>query len=61
MSTKEPYLGISKSLMYNLVELYFQTSYNASFLLHKTQFLESLAAGTTAPHVILAICAAAAK
>ncbi|KIX06345.1 uncharacterized protein Z518_04321 [Rhinocladiella mackenziei CBS 650.93] len=61
MSTKEPYLGISKSLMYTLVELYFHTSYNASFLLHKTQFLESLAAGTAAPHVILAICAAAAN
>jgi hypothetical protein len=47
--------------MSELVELYFQTSYHASLLLHKKRLLESLATGSATPHVILAICASAAK
>lgn len=58
---QETYLGISESLMYTLVEVYYENAYNASLLLHKGLFLESLAAGTVEPHVILSICAWASK
>lgn len=61
MNAQESYLGISKSLMYTLVEVYYQSAYNASLLLHKRQFLESLASGTASPHVVLSVCAWAAK
>jgi hypothetical protein len=57
----EPYLGISKSLMYTLVNLYFETAYNATLLLHKASFLQELAAGTATPHIVLSVCAWAAK
>ena len=57
----EPYLGVSKSLMYTLVDLYFETAYNASLLLHKASFIESLVAGTATPHIVLSVCAWAAK
>lgn len=55
------YLGISESLIYTLVEVYFENAYNASLLLHKGLFLESLRAGNATPHVVLSVCAWAAK
>ncbi len=58
---ENPYLGISKSLIYTLVEVYYENAYNARLLLHKGLFLESLAAGTANPHVVLSVCAWAAK
>ncbi|KAK3647094.1 hypothetical protein LTR56_008262 [Elasticomyces elasticus] len=58
---KQPYLGISNSLLYTLVDVYFATAYNASLLLHKASFLESLAGGTATPHVVLSVCAWAAN
>ena len=60
-SEEEQYLGIPKSLVSTLVELYFDNVYNAALLLHKRLFLESLAAGTARPHVVLSVCAFAAK
>lgn len=51
------YLGIPPSLLETLVEVYYQNVYNASLLLHKRLFLESLAAGTARPHVVLSVCA----
>lgn len=61
MRKDSPYLGISESLMYTLVDVYFENAYNASLLLHKGRFLESLAAGTVEAHLILSVCAYAAK
>lgn len=55
------YLGISESLMYTLVDVYFESAYNSSLLLHKGRFLESLVAGTVEAHLILSVCAYAAK
>ena len=54
-------LGIPKSLMSLLVEVFFEDAYNATLLLHKRLFLESLEEGRTSPHVILSVCAWAAK
>ena len=59
--SEHAYLGISHDLTYTLAELYFETAYNASLLLHKASFLASLAAGTACPHVVLSVCAWAAK
>lgn len=61
MRSRSPYLGIAESLMYTLVDVYFENSYNASLLLRKDRFLESLVAGTVEPHLILSVCAYAAK
>lgn len=61
MRKDSPYLGISESLMYTLVDVYFENAYNASLLLHKGRFLESLTAGTVEAHLILSVCAYAAK
>lgn len=47
--------------MYALVDVYFEHAYNASLLLHKGRFLESLGAGTVEAHLILSVCAYAAK
>jgi hypothetical protein len=35
--------------------------YNATLLFHKASFLQSVAAGTVRPHVVLSVCAWAAK
>lgn len=59
--TDVPYLGIPQSLVLTLVDVYFDNVYNASLLLHKGLFLESLAAGTARLHVVLGVCAWAAK
>ena len=61
MRKDSPYLGISESLMYTLVDVYFENAYNASLLLHKGRFLESLVEGTVEAHLILSVCAYAAK
>jgi hypothetical protein len=55
------YLGIPKDLVSTLVQVYYENVYNAALLLHKKSFLESLAAGTARPHVVLSVCAWAAK
>lgn len=57
----EHYLGIPKSLVLTLVEVYYDNVYNATLLLHKGLFLRSLAAGTARPHLVLSVCAWAAK
>lgn len=59
--TEEQFLGLPKSLIFTLAEVYFDTAYNASLLLHKRSFFESLEAGTACPHTILSICAWGAK
>ncbi|KAJ3547466.1 hypothetical protein NM208_g1501 [Fusarium decemcellulare] len=51
------YHGIPASLVSTLVEEYFDNVYQSDLLLHKPLFLESLAAGTVQPHVLLSICA----
>ncbi|KAK5061460.1 hypothetical protein LTR84_008003 [Exophiala bonariae] len=55
------YLGISQSLIFTLVEVYFEKAHNASLLLHKGLFLESLRSGKANPHVVLSVCAWAAN
>ena len=54
-------LGIPKSLMSFLVDVFFEDAYNATLLLPKRLFLQSLEEGRTLPHVILSVCAWAAK
>ena len=54
-------IGIPKSLMLLLVEVFFEDAYNATLLLHKPSFLESLEEGRASPHVVLSVCAWAAK
>ncbi|EXJ67740.1 uncharacterized protein A1O5_09086 [Cladophialophora psammophila CBS 110553] len=54
-------LGIPKSLILTLVEVFFDNAYNATLVLHKRLFLESLERGRANPHVVLSICAWAAK
>ena len=44
-----------------LIEVFYSYAYNASLLLHRKQFLKSLAEGTAAPHVLLSVCAIASK
>lgn len=57
----EHYLGIPEPLVSTLVEVYYENAYNANLLLHKRTFLASLAAGTANPHIVLSVCAWAAK
>ncbi|KAI3316836.1 hypothetical protein HD806DRAFT_541813 [Xylariaceae sp. AK1471] len=57
----KPYLGVLESLVPELVDIYFDYVYNAHFLLHKRSFLESVADGTACTHVVLSVCAWAAK
>lgn len=47
--------------MYTLVDVYFENAYNATLLLHKGRYLDSLAAGTVEAHLVLSVCAYAAK
>ncbi|KIW93881.1 uncharacterized protein Z519_05196 [Cladophialophora bantiana CBS 173.52] len=54
-------LGIPKSLVSTLVEVFFDNAYNATLVLHKMLFLESLERGRANPHVVLSICAWAAN
>lgn len=54
-------LNIPTSLVSTLIEMYFENVYQASLLLHKRLFLESIAAGTASPHVLLSVCAWGAK
>ncbi|MCJ1471554.1 hypothetical protein MMC13_000194 [Lambiella insularis] len=58
---QEHYHGIPTSLVLALVEVYYENLYNATLLLHKRQFLESLASGTARPHIVLGVCASAAN
>ena len=60
-SNGEHYLGIPSSLLTKLIEVYFDNVYNASLLLHKQTFIDSLAAGMARSHVVLSVCAFAAK
>jgi len=54
-------LGIPKNLMTTLVDVYFRHVYNAGLLLHRDSFLSSIADGTANPHIMLSVCAWAAK
>ncbi|KAH8681957.1 hypothetical protein BX600DRAFT_544414 [Xylariales sp. PMI_506] len=51
------YSGIPAPLVLSLVDRYFDNMYNASFVLHKKLLLESIASGTTRPHILLSVCA----
>jgi hypothetical protein len=55
------YLGIPSPLMSSLIEIYYANVYNASILLHKASFLESLANGISRNHVVLSLCALGAQ
>lgn len=59
--SEEHYHGIPKALVLALVQVYFENLYNAKLLLHKRLFLESLEAGTSPAHIVLSVCASAAK
>ncbi|KAK3650409.1 hypothetical protein LTR56_006388 [Elasticomyces elasticus] len=59
--TQDAYLGIPRPLVGELVAAYFDNVANASLLLHKRSFLDSLHAGTVAPHVLLSVCASGAN
>ncbi|OCT45726.1 hypothetical protein CLCR_01616 [Cladophialophora carrionii] len=56
-SVRTPYLGIPRSLIITLVDVYYANVYNASLLLHKRMFLAAIAAGTACQHVVLSVCA----
>lgn len=56
-----PTYGIPVKLMYELVSIYFSHVYNATLLLHRSTFLQQLAANEVRPHIILSICAFASK
>lgn len=60
-STSDQSLGIPSSLLYKLVDVYYANVYNATLLLHKPTFIESLKAGTVRQHIVLSVCAFAAK
>jgi hypothetical protein len=54
-------LGIPKSLMVALVHIFFENAYNATLLLHRRSFVDSLEKETANPHIVLSTCAWAAK
>jgi hypothetical protein len=54
-------LGIPKNLIPTLVDVYFRHVYNAGLLLHRESFLSSIEDGTADPHIVLSVCAWAAK
>jgi hypothetical protein len=58
--TQESYLGIPRALLSNLIDVFYSHIYNASLLLRKSDFLESLAGGTARHHLVLSVCAFAA-
>lgn len=55
------YPGVPKAMVSILVHVYWDNLYNASLLLNKRVFFEALETGTVRPHIILSICASAAK
>lgn len=57
---QEHYLGIPSTLLSSLIDVFYSHIYNASLLLHKRLFLESLTRGTARPHLVLSVCAFAA-
>jgi hypothetical protein len=58
---QDHYLGVPKALISTLIQVYYDNVYNATLLFHKASFLQSVAAGTVRPHVVLSVCAWAAK
>ena len=57
----QAYYGVPQTLLWDLVDIYFSHAYNASLLLHKKSFLQSLRSGTVHSHVVLSVCAMASK
>ncbi|KIV98001.1 hypothetical protein PV10_01695 [Exophiala mesophila] len=55
------YCGIPRSLIGDLVDIYFSHVYNARLLLHKDTVVEAVSARTATSHVVLSICAFASK
>lgn len=53
--------GIPSKLMYELVEIYFTHITNSVLLLHKATFIQQLINNQVRDHVILSVCASAAK
>lgn len=60
LPAQEHYLGIPKTLLSSLVDVFFSHIYNASLLLRKCDFLDSIAKGTARHHLVLSVCAFAA-
>ena len=60
LPAQDHYLGIPRTVLSNLIEVYYSHIYNASLLLHKRLFLQSLTRGSARPHVVLSVCAFAA-
>jgi hypothetical protein len=54
-------IEIPPDLLLTLVNVYYEYIYNASLLLHRRTFMKALSAGTVPRHVILSVCAFAAK
>lgn len=59
--SEQYFLGIPPTLLSALVETYYACVYNASLLLHKEAFLAAVSDGTARGHVVLGVCAIAAK
>lgn len=59
-SIQENHLGIPKALLSHLIDVFYSHIYNASLLLRKSDFLDSLARGTARHHLVLSVCAFAA-
>ncbi|KAI0148667.1 hypothetical protein GGR57DRAFT_475151 [Xylariaceae sp. FL1272] len=53
--------GVPEELVEELVEIYFRNVYNAPLLLHKKTFLEEIIEGRACQHILLGVCAWAAK
>lgn len=53
--------GIPSKLMHELVEIYFTHITNSVLLLHKATFIQQLINNQVRDHVILSVCASAAK
>jgi hypothetical protein len=59
--TAKTAIEIPPDLLLTLVNVYYDCVYNASLLLHRRTFMQALSAGTMPRHVILSVCAFAAK
>ncbi|KEF54552.1 uncharacterized protein A1O9_08994 [Exophiala aquamarina CBS 119918] len=60
LPAQDHYLGIPRTLLSSLIDVFYSHVYNASLLLHKQLFLQSLTRRTARPHLVLSVCAFAA-
>ena len=59
--TEPRYAGIPKSIVLVLADAFYRNVYNASLLFQKAQFFDSLNAAGVREHIVLSVCALAAK